>query len=358
MHREQVTGVNGYIGSHIAYELMKSGYAVRGTVRGGKSQELQRSLKDHYPQLEVVEVSDVATSDLTEALEGVYAICHVASPLPYAADNETMIRTAVEGTMNVLRQAVKAVVAKVVLTSTWAALLDPDFAQAYDSGRVLTEKNWSCVQYPDQVDMSQGSQWIYGAAKAIAERAAWNFAKEHPGLDLAVVNPPTVYGPFVPHFPIRPRNLASPALIYSLLCGENPAYIPPCVADIRDVARAHVSAMELPPRGTGSSEPEAKRFAPFSANVTWRDIVQYLSEHRPDIKHRLPPLDILVDFPADGASTDPSKCMKVLGIKKWIPWQKSINDTVDSLLEAEKNWKTEERLAPRFSQLDGGFASE
>ena len=70
----------------------------------------------------------------------VNAVIHVASPLagretPEAALNVrpqacrrvsklTHVQSALEGTLNVLRQSVKAGVHKVVLTSSWATTLD------------------------------------------------------------------------------------------------------------------------------------------------------------------------------------------------------------------------------------------
>lgn len=44
-----VTGVNGYIASHVANELLLAGYRVRGTVRNvEKSQWLQRHFDQTY----------------------------------------------------------------------------------------------------------------------------------------------------------------------------------------------------------------------------------------------------------------------------------------------------------------------
>ena len=61
-------------------------------------------------------------------VRGCTAILHVASPWPIVA-NETTIRTAVDGTMNVLRAATAAEgkgVKKIVLTSSCAAINGPE----------------------------------------------------------------------------------------------------------------------------------------------------------------------------------------------------------------------------------------
>ncbi|KAF8650714.1 hypothetical protein AX16_005087 [Volvariella volvacea WC 439] len=91
-----VTGISGYLGFNVAYQLLKAGYAVRG----------------HYPLLELVNVDDIFKDDLTEALKGVYALIHVATALPGVDDATEMIRGGTEGTRHILNQAYKAGVRK------------------------------------------------------------------------------------------------------------------------------------------------------------------------------------------------------------------------------------------------------
>jgi dihydroflavonol-4-reductase len=63
-----------------------------------------------------------------KAVEGCQYVVHVASPvpahLPTKADEEKLIRTAVDGTLNVLRSALKFKVKRVVITSSTAAIID------------------------------------------------------------------------------------------------------------------------------------------------------------------------------------------------------------------------------------------
>ena len=56
-----VTGINGYIGSHIGQHLLQKGYSVRGTVRSiQKTQRLlEGAYKNYSSQLEVLEVPDM-----------------------------------------------------------------------------------------------------------------------------------------------------------------------------------------------------------------------------------------------------------------------------------------------------------
>lgn len=55
-----VTGANGYIAGHVIDALLKSGYAVRGTVRSRPSGDgLCKALHQYANNLEIVEVPDI-----------------------------------------------------------------------------------------------------------------------------------------------------------------------------------------------------------------------------------------------------------------------------------------------------------
>ena len=69
MPRILVTGISGYVASYVAKELFEQGYSVRGTVRNVKKADGVKKLfagKD----LELVEVADIAESDLSEVVKG------------------------------------------------------------------------------------------------------------------------------------------------------------------------------------------------------------------------------------------------------------------------------------------------
>lgn len=70
-----VTGINGYIGSHIGLQLLQKGYFVRGTVRSiSKAQRLlDKAYKDYSSRLEVVVVPDISDEGaFDEAVRGEY----------------------------------------------------------------------------------------------------------------------------------------------------------------------------------------------------------------------------------------------------------------------------------------------
>ena len=152
--------------------------------------------------------------------------------------------------------------------------------------------------------------------------------------------PPFVYGP--PILPLSKSNLGTVGFIYGLIAGEAerplPYQIPPFHVDVRDIARAHVRALELPPSAAGADR-EEKRFLVSSPDVmTWDVAARHLYEARPALRDRLPAFDKAAELPGPLSKNDTARAKKVLGITEYIDWRKTLEDTVDSLLEAEKTW--------------------
>jgi nucleoside-diphosphate-sugar epimerase len=70
-----VTGVNGYIGSHVADQLLEAGYRIRGTCRSAsKAQALSDLWRKKYGQgrFEIVAVPDMSKEGaFDEAVKGI-----------------------------------------------------------------------------------------------------------------------------------------------------------------------------------------------------------------------------------------------------------------------------------------------
>lgn len=325
-----VTGVTGFIAGHVANELLEKGYRVRGTTRGAKVKLLTDAVK--VPGLEFAQVDDIAKSDLTEALNGVHIVMHVASPLPGRTSVDTTLNSAVEGTLNVLRQADKAGIEKIVVTSSVAAILDPSLKQGFD-GRILTDSDWGQATRAEVEAHADSDFYVYGASKIFAERAVWSFAAEHPKVDIATILPGFVFGPFPKHFPLptSPDAMGTNRLPYELIKGGHPEPAP-WVVDVRDIAKAHVLAIELP-----RAPLEKKRFLINAAEYSWKDAVAHLMKARPNVK--LAPLDSFEGKSPTLSALDTTRAREVLKIKQFISPEKTLEDTTDALLEAEKTWK-------------------
>ncbi|KKP05751.1 NAD dependent epimerase/dehydratase [Trichoderma harzianum] len=60
-----VTGATGYVGAHLVEQALEASYPVRVTSRPGKVNSFKKRFGDG---VEVAEVVDIATEDLTNAL--------------------------------------------------------------------------------------------------------------------------------------------------------------------------------------------------------------------------------------------------------------------------------------------------
>jgi dihydroflavonol-4-reductase len=218
-----VTGASGYIAGHCVSDLAAHGYLVRGTVR------------DPAKAAHLAGLAELVTADLESdegwagAVAGCRYVLHVASPFPLAdpADENELIRPAVQGTLRVLRAcAASGTVKRVVLTSSVAAV-----RPTRPGPGPLTEADWADTDGHDP----------YQQSKTLAERAAWDFVHANGRPELVVINPGLVLGP-VQH------AAAGTSLepIRRLLARQLPG-IPRlgwAIVDVRDVAAAHRLAIE------------------------------------------------------------------------------------------------------------------
>lgn len=265
-----VTGATGYIGGHVVREFLEQGYFVRGTVRSLANEkkyahllELSESVtpRGGAPRLQLVEADLESDDNWDEIVEGCTYVEHVASPFPAIApaDENDLIRPAVEGTLRVLRAAVRSTtVTRVVVTSSVAAVA---YGHGDTGGRTLTEEDWSV---PDKCE-------AYQKSKTLAERAAWDFIAKQPagrGLELAVINPGFVAGPLS-----GPEIGTSGEVVGRLMRRELPACpeIGFATVDVRDVALAHRLASEVP-------EAAGHRFIAAGDHVWMQDIGRMLAE--------------------------------------------------------------------------------
>ncbi|KAJ7662975.1 hypothetical protein B0H17DRAFT_952862, partial [Mycena rosella] len=278
-----VTGVSGFVGSHVAMQLLAKGYAVRGTARGSKVSELRAAKVAQDTNFEIVEVEDIATAELGSALKDVEYIIHTPSPLAGRATFAEALESAVRGSLNVLEQAEKAGISKIVLISSWATTMDRTSSEllcGVHSTFQPEQLRWKkCIRAATEEDLLTGNNnplWNYLATKILVEVAAWKFAKEHPSLALTMTNPPFIYGPLHVDFPTPDRTrLGANVMIYALIAGATGRVLPPQLApfycDVHDVARVHVRSLSV-----GKSD-EQKRFLISGGTFTWKAAVEYLA---------------------------------------------------------------------------------
>ncbi|CAG9533679.1 unnamed protein product [Cercopithifilaria johnstoni] len=221
---------------HCVQQLLENGYTVRGTVRNlQNSSKISplRDLKYSSERLELVEADLECSDDWPRAVEGCTYIMHIASPWPIVAD-ETIIKTARDGTLNVLKAAARcSTIQKIVLTSSSSAINDGYKTDA----RIFDESCWG--------DLNSGRIENYGRSKVIAEKAAWDFWKSLPEesrFQLTVLNPSFVVGPV-----LSDQRHGSARIIRRMMDYHTFPAAPKVslgMVDVRDVARAHIRAME------------------------------------------------------------------------------------------------------------------
>lgn len=231
-----ITGVSGFIARHCVVEMLNAGYAVRGTLRSlQRADEVRESLARHVDvtRLEFAEADLGTDRGWDEAMAGCHGVLHLASPFParLPRDEQELIRPAVDGTLRVLRGAVRAGVSRFVQTSSMVAVM---YGHDRERTTPFTGADWTRVESPDVTS--------YAKSKMLAERAAREFMeRERPSMHYSSVNPGVVFGP------VLDRDIGTSAeIVQAFLGGKYPGAprltIP--VVDVRDVARMHRLALE------------------------------------------------------------------------------------------------------------------
>jgi dihydroflavonol-4-reductase len=239
-----VTGGTGFVGSHVARQLVEAGQTVRVLHRpSSRTQAL-----DGVPY--EASYGDVTDRDaVRRACEGVDVVYHVAAVADYwRADVQQMFAVNVEGTRHVLAAAQEAGVKRVVFTSSAAAL---GFLDDRPSDETVPF-NLPKEQFP------------YGYSKKLAEEVASGFAAQ--GLPVVTLNPVVIMGP-------GDLNVISGTFMlqlkrYGTLTPITSGGI--SVIDVRDVARYHLRAAEVGVSG--------ERYVLMAANYTYREWFQMIAE--------------------------------------------------------------------------------
>ncbi|KAH7361355.1 dihydroflavonol-4-reductase [Pyrenochaeta sp. MPI-SDFR-AT-0127] len=326
-----LTGSSGFIGKHCLDTLLKHGHTVVTTVR---SDEKGKECLEGYP-----EISDKLSYTIVEdmARPGAFdkavqsepqfeAVVHMASPFHYHAENlkRDMIDPAIMGTTEILR-AIKDYapsVKRVVITSSFAAVLS--FQEAIP---VYTSNNWNPITMEQA--LSDG-QMAYVGSKKFAEKAAWDFINnEKPNFTLSTINPVMVFGPATYRLKSLDNVNTSNAVFRDMIQGKMKSGISPNSfqwVDVRDVALAHVRAMEVP-------EAAGQRFLAAAGPYSNGEIARLIKENFPELIDKLPE-QINTPNVSHTFVVDNTPMKQILGIP-FKPLEDCVVDTVKSLLEVK-----------------------
>ncbi|MEP6536158.1 MAG: hopanoid-associated sugar epimerase [Bryobacteraceae bacterium] len=240
-----VTGATGFLGWHVARQLLDRGYSVRGLVRdAGRLRELTAE-----QGFEVV-TGDLRNPDsLDRAVAGCGVVFHVAADYRlWAKDSSELYRSNVDGTRNLLSAARAAGVERVVYTSTVGCIGIPTDREGDE-------------EQPVSLDQMVGA---YKRSKFQAEQVALDFAGS--GFPVVIVNPTAPVG----DHDFKPTPTGK--IIVDFLRNAMPAYLDTGLnlVDVRDTAEGHLLACEKGRPG--------ERYILGCQNLTLQQIFERLEE--------------------------------------------------------------------------------
>ena len=200
-----VTGADGFIGSHLVEELVRTGCDVRPFV-------LYNSFNswgwlDHSDP-EIVKSLDVFSGDIRDphgvkkAMEGCDIVMHLAAliAIPYSYHSpDTYVDTNVKGTLNIVQAARELGVGKVIHTST---------SEVYGTAKFV----------PITEDHPLQGQSPYSASKIGADQIAMSFYT-------SFNTPVSILRPFNTYGPRQSARAVIPTVITQIACGRKKIHL-------------------------------------------------------------------------------------------------------------------------------------
>jgi dihydroflavonol-4-reductase len=214
-----VTGATGFVGSHVARQLVSAGHAVRVLVRPTSNVKVLDGIAVEFFEGDLRDVASLA-----RASRGVQHVYHVAADYRLWTKNPGEIyESNVEGTRRLIEAAHRAGAERIVYTSTVATIAVPRH------GALPNEDTWA------KLDEMVGH---YKRSKFLAEQAALDATKS--GIPVVIVNPTAPVGPG------DWKPTPTGRIILDFLKGKMPAYVDTGlnVAPVEDVAAGHLLAAE------------------------------------------------------------------------------------------------------------------
>ena len=317
MTKVLVTGGAGYIGAHVAAELLNEGYSVR--IYDDFSNGLHKRVDGKFR--DIVEGDILDREKLLQAMQGVDAVIHLAAkkaveesvknPLKYYENN-------VGGTLNLLA-AMSAKGVKTIVFSSSAAVYSPNDKDAVE-------------ETDPTVPLSP-----YGATKLLSEEliSSVGNAEKISHVSLRYFN---VVGSALPEFGDNSKDNLVPKVFLALKNGKRPEiygsdYPTPdgtCIRDyihVQDLAKAHVAALKKAESGFTSAVYNVGSGKGYSVREMMNQISQTLGK---DINPQ--------ESPAR-AGDSPKLIASIKKIEQELGWKPSatLKEMIDSSWAAESS---------------------
>jgi nucleoside-diphosphate-sugar epimerase len=264
-----VTGGTGLLGSHLLLDLVQSGKPVRAIKRATSHTEMVRKVFSYYVsnpdelagKITWVNADLMDFGAIEDAMQGVTEIYHAGAVVSFfPKDHKQMLKVNIEGTANLVNQAIESGVKKFCYVSSVATL------GRAENNEVSTEETY-------WVPSKKNS--VYGISKYGAEREVWRGMEE--GLNAVIINPSVIMGPG-----FWQDNSGLFRLVYEGLKyytrGVN-GYV-----DARDISKAMISLMDGNHFG--------QRYICSAENLSYQDFFGLIARHlgKPAPSVNVPPV--------------------------------------------------------------------
>ncbi|KAG8741868.1 methylglyoxal reductase (NADPH-dependent) gre2 [Ceratobasidium sp. 414] len=327
-----LTGGNGFIAVHIIGLLLQHGHTITITVRSeSKTTYLRNKFASAVSEgrLKFAIVEDITvpgTFDEIVKNNKFDSVLHTSSPFVFDVNDVTndLLLPAINGTTEILK-SVKAhgpSVKRVVVTSS-----------AIVRG-THTPKRTGIRQITFEAAQKDTVAGYYGSKK-LAEKAAWDFIdNEKPNFELVTLCPPMVYGPVIQEVTAMDKLNTSSAAFYNIFAGKTKELTSPGVwlwVDVRDIANAHVAAIEKP--GAGN-----QRFLISQGTFNIGQVADFIWKHYPERAQAkgVPKSAPQNGFPAEGNYyPDNRKSKEILGLE-YNSFENMLKDQLEQFVALEK----------------------
>lgn len=195
-----VTGVDGFIGSHLVESLLEKGYEVKAFTYYNSFNTwgwLDSFPKEKLEQIEIFAGDIRDPNGVYEAMKGVDQVFHLAAliAIPFSYHSpDSYVDTNIKGTLNVLQAAKRLETSRILVTST---------SEVYGTAQYVPI---------DELHPFQG-QSPYSATKIGADRLAESFYRSFE-MPISIVRPFNTYGPR------QSARAVIPTIITQLLAGK------------------------------------------------------------------------------------------------------------------------------------------
>lgn len=182
-----VTGGTGLVGSHLLYQLVENGKAVRAIYRTKEKLDTVKKVFSYYSpdhealfsKIEWVEATITNIPLLEQAFKDITQVYHCAAFISFNPKQyHTLRHTNIEGTANIVNLCISHNVKKLCYVSSIATI-----GKKAGDQLITEETYWN----------PEAEQSVYSITKYGAEMEVWRGTQE--GLDAVIVNPGVIIGP-------------------------------------------------------------------------------------------------------------------------------------------------------------------